>query len=158
MNILVLCTGNSARSILLECILNRLGAGNVTAYSAGSKPAGAVHPDALALLQTKGYETGGLTSKSWDVFEGDDAPNMDVVITVCSNAAGEVCPIWPGSPIKGHWGVEDPAAIEEPVARKASFEAAYAKLKERAVEFLQLDADAITSERLPKELERIGQI
>ncbi|MDJ0827047.1 MAG: arsenate reductase ArsC [Rhodobacter sp.] len=100
MNILVLCTGNSARSILLESLLNHLSEGRVTAFSAGSQPAGRVHAEALRLLAEKGYATGGLRSKSWDEFGADDAPEMDAVITVCGRAAGETCPIWPGAPLR----------------------------------------------------------
>ncbi len=158
MNILVLCTGNSARSILLETILNTLSAGYVTAYSAGSKPAGKVHPDALAMLSEKGYVTEGLSSKSWDVFAEADAPKMDLVITVCGNAAGETCPMWPGVPLRGHWGVPDPAAVLDPAERRQSFEHAYKTLKNRAVEFLKLDLDAIGREGLSEHVDRIGTL
>ena len=158
MNILVLCTGNSARSILLETILNTLSAGYVTAYSAGSKPAGQVHPDALSLLNEKGYLTEGLSSKSWDVFAEHDAPPMDLVVTVCGNAAGEECPMWPGAPLRAHWGVDDPAAVDDPVLRKQAFEKAYQALKSRAVAFLQLDLDAVGRDGLDPHLERIGQL
>jgi len=105
MNILVLCTGNSARSILLESLLNHLGGGRISAFSAGSKPAGQVHPGALALLMREGFDLGGLRSKSWDEFGNSNSPVMDAVITVCGNAANEECPIWPGAPVKAHWGV-----------------------------------------------------
>ena len=111
MNILVLCTGNSARSILLEAILNRHGAGRVSAWSAGSQPAGRVHPQSLQLLDTRGYDTSGLRSKSWDVFAATGAPVLDMVITVCGNADSETCPIWHGAPLRVHWGVDDPAAL-----------------------------------------------
>ncbi len=158
MNILVLCTGNSARSILLESIFNLHGAGHITAYSAGSKPAGRVHPDALALLASKGYPTDGLRSKSWDEFEGTNAPVMDIVITVCSNAANEVCPIWPGAPVTGHWGVPDPACVGDYSERMAALETAYDRLKERANAFLQLDAAVVSGEQLNKHLKEIGQI
>jgi arsenate reductase len=137
MNILVLCTGNSARSILLESLLNRLGAGRVTAWSAGSRPAGRVHPASLGLLAAKGYDTAGLRSKSWDEFALPGAPKMDLVITVCGSAAGEACPIWPGAPLRAHWGVEDPAAAAE-ADWPAAFEAAYAALETRARAFLAL--------------------
>ena len=157
MNILVLCTGNSARSIPLESILNKMGAGHVTAYSAGSKPAGRVHPDALTLLEQKSYPTDGLRSKSWDEFAGADAPQMDLVVTVCGNAANETCPIWPGAPLRAHWGVEDPAAVEDANERMASFQTAYDTLKRRARAFLELDAPDISRDQLSKDLARIGQ-
>ena len=149
MNILVLCTGNSARSILLEALLNRLGEGRITAYSAGSQPAGAVHPQSLKLLGAKGYETAGLRSKSWDEFARPDAPQMDAVITVCGSAAGETCPMWPGAPLRAHWGVEDPAAASEAEA-PAAFAAAYEILGRRAKAFLaapvaQMDAAALAA-------------
>jgi protein-tyrosine-phosphatase len=131
MNILVLCTGNSARSILLECLLNDLGGGKVRAYSAGSHPAGRVHPRALDLLERKGHATLGLRSKNWEEFARPDAPEMDAVITVCDNAAAEVCPVWPGAPVRGHWGVPDPAAVADP-GQDQAFEAAYADLRARA--------------------------
>lgn len=149
MNILVLCTGNSARSILLEALLNDLGAGRLRAYSAGSQPAGKVHPQSLVLLDAKGHEVTGYRSKSWDEFERQDAPVMDVVITVCGSAAAETCPIWPGAPVRCHWGVEDPAAASTQAAPEA-FEKAYAILRRRAEAFLavnvnEMDADALTA-------------
>ena len=136
MNILVLCTGNSARSILLEAILNTEGAGRVTAYSAGSQPSGKVHPYSLKLLASRGYDTSMARSKSWDEFAAADAPMMDAVITVCASAAGETCPIWPGAPVRAHWGVDDPAAAIEPDWPQA-FEDAYRLLHLRAQAFLE---------------------
>lgn len=135
MNILVLCTGNSARSILLEALLNDLGQDRITAYSAGSQPAGQVHPQSLALLAATGADTSRFRSKSWDDFARPDAPRMDVVITVCGSAASEVCPIWPGTPLQAHWGVDDPAAASEKEA-PAAFATAYAILRRRAQAFL----------------------
>ena len=131
MNILVLCTGNSARSILLESILNHDGAGRVRAFSAGSQPAGRVHPESLKLLASLGHDTSHARSKSWDEFAAPGAPQMDAVITVCGSAAGEACPIWPGAPIRAHWGVEDPAAAPAP-DRPAAVRAAYEILLRRA--------------------------
>ena len=135
MNILVLCTGNSARSILLECLLARLGNGAITTFSAGSQPSGKVHPQSLRLLADEGYEVSHLSSKSWDVFAQADAPKMDAVITVCGSAASEVCPIWPGVPVRAHWGVEDPAAASSEDA-PAAFREAYETLGRRAARFV----------------------
>ena len=110
-NILFLCTGNSARSILAEAIMNRAGEGKFVAYSAGSHPKGEVHPAALKLLSRLNFPTEGLRSKSWDEFEVEGAPEFDFIVTVCDNAAGEACPIWPGKPVRAHWGIPDPAAV-----------------------------------------------
>lgn len=147
MNILVLCTGNSARSILLESLLNTLGDGRVTAYSAGSQPAGRVHPQSLALLEAKGVDARDFRSKSWDEFGATGAPEMAAVITVCGSAAGETCPMWPGAPLRAHWGVEDPAAAPDAEA-PAAFAQAYAILHRRAAAFLAepvetMDADSL---------------
>ena len=137
MNILVLCTGNSARSILLESILNTEGAGRVRAYSAGSQPTGKVHPQSLVLLTEKGHDTREARSKSWDEFAADDAPTMDMVITVCGSAADEVCPVWPGAPVRAHWGVEDPARAEK-ANWEVAFATAYDALERRAKALLDL--------------------
>ena len=134
-NVLFLCTGNSARSILAEAILNHEGADRFRAFSAGSHPKGQVHPAALALLRELRLPVGGCRSKSWDEFAADGAPPMHFVITVCDNAAGEVCPIWPDKPVKMHWGIPDPAAIEGPGQRQA-FRDAYDALDERIGAFL----------------------
>lgn len=131
LRVLFLCTQNSARSILAECLLNRLGAGRFEAYSAGSRPAGAVNPDALALLAQEGHATADLRSKSWDEFAAPGAPEMDLVVTVCDNAAGEACPVWPGAPARAHWSLPDPAAVAEPAARAAAFAAVYRDLEGR---------------------------
>ena len=135
MNVLVLCTGNSARSILLEAILDA--DQRITSFSAGSTPTGRVNPGSLRLSSRHNYDFSKYTSKSWDEFAGDDAPHMDVVITVCGNARDETCPYWPGAPLRGHWGVEDPAdATGSEAAIDAEFEIAYDILNQRAQAFL----------------------
>jgi arsenate reductase len=131
-NVLFLCTGNSARSILSEAILNRLGSGKFTAFSAGSRPVGKVSPGAIELLERLGYPTDALRSKSWDEFAGPGAPVMDCVITVCNNAAGESCPIWPGRPATAHWDIKDPAGVgDNDDERREAIEAAYRDLESR---------------------------
>lgn len=157
MNILVLCTGNSARSILLESLLNRLAEGRLTAFSAGSQPAGAVHPQSLRLLAAKGYDTAPLRSKSWDEFAAPEAPEMDAVITVCASAAGETCPFWPGAPVRAHWGIDDPAAAAEP-EWQAAFDAAYGILERRARAFLAQPVEKMSPKELKAHLDRIGEI
>jgi protein-tyrosine-phosphatase len=134
-NVLFLCTGNSARSILAEAILNNEGVGRFQAFSAGSHPKGEVHPAALALLEELGLPAEGYRSKSWDEFATEGAPPIHFVITVCDNAAGEVCPIWPGNPSKAHWGIPDPAAVEGP-SQSLAFREAYDALHERIGSFL----------------------
>jgi arsenate reductase len=137
-NVLFLCTGNSARSILGEAILNRLGDGRFHAFSAGSKPVGRVNPGALELLGRREYPTDELRSKSWDEFAGPDAPAMHYVITVCNNAAGETCPVWPGHPSTEHWDIADPAGVgETDEERRAAFEEAYAVLHKRIEDFVE---------------------
>jgi arsenate reductase len=134
---LFLCTGNSARSILAECLLNRLGSGEYHAFSAGSFPKGEVHPLALELLRRRGYSTDGLRSKSWDEFAELAAPALDFIITVCDNAAREVCPIWPGHPVNAHWGIPDPAAVEGSEQEKArAFVEAFEDLEARIRGFI----------------------
>ncbi len=130
-NVLFLCTGNSARSILGEALLDHLGQGRFKGYSAGSFPKGAVHPLSLQVLQEMGLPTAGLRSKSWDEFAGKDAPRMDFIITVCDQAAGEMCPVWPGHPITAHWGLPDPAAGQMPAFRDTA-----RLLEERIRQFL----------------------
>lgn len=148
MNILILCTGNSARSVMAEAILNRRGKGRFKAYSAGSKPAGAVNPVGAKLLAAKGHDTAQYRSKSWDEFAGADAPKMDAVITVCDNAAGETCPLWPGTPVRTHWGFPDPAAVEGSEAQKlAAFEEIYGAIDAYVEKFVSLPVekmDAVT--------------
>lgn len=155
--ILILCTGNSARSILAEAILNRDGAGRVTAYSAGSNPAGRVHPGALGLLERRGVATTGFRSKSWDEFATDGAPAMDLVITVCASAAGEVCPVWPGAPLTAHWGVDDPAAAPADEVDLA-FQLAYHRLSARINAFLALPFEAMPRDDLARVLRQIGEM
>lgn len=157
MNILVLCTGNSARSILLESILNHAGTGRVTAFSAGSQPAGRVHPQSLALLDEAGHSTANARSKSWDEFAGPQAPEMDVVITVCGSAAGETCPLWPGAPVRAHWGVDDPAAaLPEQCAH--AFQSAFTTLQKRADTLLGFAIETMDTAELQALLDRIGKI
>lgn len=131
-NILVLCTGNSARSIMAEALINILGEGRFRAYSAGSHPTGKVNPFAIEKLKSIGYPTANLRSKSWDEFTQPDAPHMDFIITVCDNAAGEICPIWPGRPISAHWGFEDPAAVEgSGDEKRRAFDVTFQNIKNR---------------------------
>lgn len=160
MNVLILCTGNSARSILAEALLNAMANGRVRAYSAGSMPTGKVNPLALEVLAMEGIPTDGLSSKSWDVFSGPDAPAMDLIITVCDNAAGEACPIWPGAPLRAHWGLPDPAAVEGPdaVRLKAFLDTAQA-LRKRFARLLGL-SDAVLADpvALQTTLDSIGHM
>lgn len=157
-NVLFLCTGNSARSILAEAILNRLGAGKFVAYSAGSQPKGEVNPHALRLLEGFNYKIGDFRSKSWDEFAQDGAPPLDFVFTVCDNAAGEVCPIWPGQPMTAHWGVPDPAAVEgSDIEIAKAFIDAYARLNNRISIFTALPFESLDRLSLQTRLNDIGQ-
>ncbi|KAB2662428.1 arsenate reductase ArsC [Brucella tritici] len=156
-NVLFLCTGNSARSILAEAILNKDGEGRFRAFSAGSQPKGEVHPLAIKELDALGYSTENLSSKSWDVFSGTDAPQMDFIFTVCDNAAGEACPVWIGHPMTAHWGIEDPAAAEGNDAEKQrAFAQAARFLKNRISAFLSLPHATIDRMALQKNLKEIG--
>lgn len=157
-NVLVLCTGNSARSILGEVLFNNLGKGTFKAYSAGSKPAGKVNPGALEWLQAQGYSTGGLRSKSWDEFATPGAPEFDFIFTVCDNAAGEACPIWPGKPATAHWGIPDPAHVEGDEARRAAFKKAAEQLARRIQLFLSLPIEKLDKLTLKEKLAEIGRI
>jgi arsenate reductase len=140
-SVLFLCTGNSARSIMAEVMMNHLGGGRYRAYSAGSHPAGQVNPLAVETLHEMGLRAEGLRSKSWDEFAAPGAPPIDFVVTVCDNAAGEMCPLWPGKPVKAHWGVEDPAAVQGSEAqRRAAFGQAAALLRLRIERFLETGA------------------
>jgi arsenate reductase len=158
-NVLFLCTGNTARSVLAEAILNKDGRGRFRAYSAGSQPKGVVNPVALRLLQRLDYPTIGLRSKSWQEFARPDAPTMDFVFTVCDNAAGEACPIWPGKPMTAHWGIEDPAAVEGSEAEKeAAFIEAHRLLKNRIGAFVNLPLKSIDALALGPKLREIGRM
>jgi protein-tyrosine-phosphatase len=157
-NVLFLCTGNSARSILAECALNRLGRGRFRAYSAGSFPKGEVHPFALDLLRRQDYQTEGLRSKSWDEFAAPGAPELDFVFTVCDNAANEVCPIWPGQPLTAHWGLPDPAAAQGNEAeRRLAFADTLRMLNNRIGAFVNLPIRSIDKLSLQKRLHEIGR-
>lgn len=157
MNILVLCTGNSARSILLEALFNMASDPRITAFSAGSQPSGKVHPQSLALLAALAHETSQYRSKSWDEFSTADAPAMDIVITVCGSAAAETCPIWPGTPLHSHWGVDDPATAKTNDQLYA-FQQTYEILNRRTKAFLNLPLQELPRDDLRRELQRIGQI
>ena len=157
-NVLVLCTGNSARSIMGEALFNFIGKGKFKAYSAGSHPAGQVNPFALELLQASHLPVDGLRSKSWDEFAGADAPKMDFIITVCDQAAGEVCPYWPGSPVSAHWGFPDPAAVEGSDAdKRRAFNNTLHGLANRIREFSSLPLASLDALALKHELDKIGQ-
>ncbi|MFN7152815.1 MAG: arsenate reductase ArsC [Acidovorax sp.] len=156
-NVLFICTANSARSIMAEAILNQLGAGRYRAYSAGSQPAGRVNPYAVELLQRNRFRTDSLRSKNWEEFATPDAPAMDFVLTVCDNAAGEVCPVWPGQPMSAHWGVPDPAAAQGTEEEKQrAFSDAFITLNRRITIFLALPFDKLDKLSLQTELHRIG--
>jgi arsenate reductase len=157
-NVLFLCTGNSARSILAEALLNHKGRGLFTACSAGSHPSGTPRPEALAQLASAGISTAGLRSKSWDEFAAPGAPHLDFIFTVCDNAANEVCPIWPGHPMTAHWGIPDPAAVEgtpEEIAR--AFRDAFTILDRRISLFLALPLATLDQLAVERELKQIGR-
>jgi arsenate reductase len=158
-NVMFLCTGNSARSILAESILRRDGANYFRPFSAGSYPKGSVNPFALKVLDGNDYPTEGLRSKSWDEFAKANSPVMDFVFTVCDDAAGEVCPIWPGHPMTAHWGIEDPAAIEgSELEKQAAFVQAFRYLKTRISVFLSLPLASIDKMALGTQLNNIGRL
>jgi arsenate reductase len=158
-NVLFICTGNSARSIMAEAILNQQGAGRFRAFSAGSHPAGAVNPHAIELLERNRFKTTGLRSKNWSEFATADAPHMDFVLTVCDKAAGEVCPVWPGQPMSAHWGVEDPAAVRgsDEVIHRA-FNDCFIVMNRRIALLTVLPIDKLDKLALKKELAGIGQV
>ena len=158
-NVLFLCTGNSARSIMAEAILNKLSAGKFRAYSAGSQPKGRVNPATIALLQSLGYDTSGFRSKSWHEFARPGAPALDFVFTVCDNAAGETCPIWPGQPMTAHWGVPDPAEAAGSDAEVAlAFKDAYRMLHQRIGIFTALPLRSLDRLSLQAKLKEIGRM
>src|SRR5215469_10762180 len=158
-NVLFLCTGNSARSVMAEAILNRVGAGSFRAYSAGSQPKGHVHPETLRLLRSFDYDTSGFRSKSWDEFAAAGAPEFDFVFTVCDNAAAEICPLWPGQPMTAHWGVPDPAAAQGAPAEVAlAFKDSYRMLHQRIGIFTSLPLRALDELSLQKKLDEIGRM
>ena len=158
-NVLFLCTGNSARSILAEAILNNMGKGRFRAFSAGSHPAGRVNPFALELLQQQNFGTTSLHSKNWDEFAAAEAPQLDFVFTVCDNAAGETCPVWPGQPVTAHWDIADPAAVtgSDEEKRKA-FTAAFKLLQRRISLFARLPLAKLDARALKREVEQIGRL
>jgi arsenate reductase (thioredoxin) len=158
-NVLFLCTGNSARSIIAEAILNKVGAGTFRGYSAGSHPKGRVHPETLKLLQSLDYDIGALRSKSWDEFAGPGAPPIDFVFTVCDNAAAETCPYWPGQPMTAHWGVPDPVAATGTLAEMAlAFKDTYRMLNQRIGIFTSLPLRSLDRLTLQNKLKDIGRI
>jgi arsenate reductase len=157
-NVLFLCTGNSARSVMAEAILNRVGGGRFKGFSAGSHPAGQVNPYTIELLRKHGHPVDQLTSKSWSEFESPDSPRMDMIITVCDNAAGEVCPVWPGRPVTAHWGFEDPAAFEGPHdAKSAKFYSIYREIMTRVRLLVSLPVERLERLALETELRDIGK-
>jgi arsenate reductase (thioredoxin) len=157
-HVLFLCTHNSARSVIAECILNRLGHGRFKAYSAGSQPSGQIHPNALALLKKLNYDTSGVRSKSWEEFTGPDAPQLDFVFTVCDDAAEEVCPVWPGQPMTAHWGVPDPSrATGTKAERGYAFANAHRMLNQRISIFVSLPMRSLDKLSLQKRLDEIGR-
>jgi protein-tyrosine-phosphatase len=157
-NVLILCTGNSARSILGEAVFNREGNGRFRAFSAGSRPAGVPNPFAMALLNREGFDTGFARSKSWDEFAGPDAPHLDFVFTVCDNAAAEECPFWPGVPMTAHWGLPDPAAVTGSDAQKAlAFAETYRALVRRVQAFAALPLESLDKMALKAKMTEIGQ-
>ncbi len=156
-NALFICTGNSARSVMAECALNRWGRGKFRAFSAGSHPKGEVNPMTLRVLRELNYDTAGLRSKNWDEFARSDAPQLDFVFTVCDQAAGEVCPVWPGQPITAHWGVSDPAAfVGDDEARRRFFLRVYTELENRIKLFVSLPVESLDRFVLERRLREIG--
>lgn len=154
-NVLVLCTGNSARSILGEALFNHLGQGRIRAFSAGSRPSGQVNPVALETLAAHGVPLPEARSKSWDEFAAPGAPQLDFIFTVCASAAGEACPVWPGHPATAHWGIADPAHVEPLAARRAAFEVAYGELERRISAFVKLPLESLSTAEIVAAARRI---
>ena len=158
-NVLFLCTGNSARSVLAESILNKIGNGRFKAFSAGSHPSGAINPHVLEFLEKRSFPTADLRSKSWNEFAAPDGPALDFVFTVCDNAAGEVCPVWPGQPVTAHWGVEDPVSVDgDDDAKRKAVLTAFALLDHRISLFASLPIAKLDAMSLKKELDEIGRM
>ncbi|MES9969240.1 MAG: arsenate reductase ArsC [Candidatus Thiodiazotropha sp.] len=158
-NVLFLCTGNSARSIFAECLMNRFGSGRFRGFSAGSHPKGELNPYTIIELKRNNYLTEELRSKDWEEFAGDGAPTMDFVFTVCDKAAAEVCPVWPGQPMSAHWGIMDPAAIEgTDIEKKAAFSKAYSELQNRISIFVSLPFESLDKLKLQEKLDEIGKV
>ncbi len=158
-NVLILCTANSARSILAEAILAKVGAGRFRSFSAGSHPRGIPNPRAIECLEVLGYPVAQLRSKSWDEFAGPDAPKMDIVITVCDAAAGESCPLWPGAPVKAHWGIPDPAGVEGgEAAERAAFRTAHDRLLARFEAFIALPVETMKRDALRERMADIAKL
>ncbi|MBL8572640.1 MAG: arsenate reductase ArsC [Hyphomicrobiaceae bacterium] len=156
-NVLFLCTGNTARSVLAEGILRHDGRGRFNAFSAGSQPKGVVNPFALKTLESYGYPTDGYRSKNWDEFAAPDAPHMDFIFTVCDNAAGEACPAWPGKPVSAHWGIEDPAAVEgSDIDKQRAFNQAFRFMRNRIQAFIALPIKSLDALSLQSRLKEIG--
>ena len=157
-NVLFLCTGNSARSIMAEALLSTMGKGRFRVFSAGSQPGGTVHPFAVEQVKATGYPLDNLRSKSWDEYAAPDAPKMDFIITVCDNAAGEVCPVWPGQPVSAHWGFEDPAAaIGSDDEKRAVFVKVFRQIMARVNIFVSLPIDMLEKNAIQRELKKIGE-
>ncbi len=158
-NVLFLCTGNSARSIMAEALLRQRGAGRFNAFSAGSQPKGAVNPYALKTLETMGLPTDGFRSKSWDEFAAEGAPQMDFVFTVCDSAANEICPVWPGQPMTAHWGIEDPAAVEgTDIEKQRAFATAFRYLRNRIDQFCAIPLHRLDKLAISQRLRDIGEL
>lgn len=158
LNVLFLCTHNSARSIISECVMNRLGAGRFNGYSAGSQPSGRVHPYAMDMLKQLNYDTAPLRSKSWEEFTAPGAPDLDFVFTVCDNAANEVCPVWPGQPVSAHWGLPDPSAADGTESeRRVAFADTHRMLYQRISIFVSLPLASLDKLTLQKRLDEIGR-
>jgi arsenate reductase (thioredoxin) len=157
-NVLFLCTGNSARSIMAEALVTTMSRGRFRGFSAGSHPGGKVNPFAVEQVKATGYPVDNLRSKSWDEFAGADAPQMDFIITVCDNAAGEVCPVWPGHPVSAHWGFEDPAAVEgTDEEKRVAFSKIFKQIMTRMNTFVNLPVDMLDKNAIRKEMQKIGE-